>query len=53
MYLLGLLHPLDEEAFDVVLLRLDSPVRLAKRLTADREALQAARTLVEGSYNFV
>ncbi len=48
VYLLGLLHPLDEEAFDVALLRLDSPVRLAKRLTADREALQAARTLVEG-----
>ncbi len=45
VHLLGLLLPLDEEAFDVALIRLDAPLRLRKRLTADREALEGGRAL--------
>jgi len=49
VYLLGLLAPLDEEAFDVALIRLDAPLRLRKRLTADREALAGGRALFKKS----
>lgn len=47
VYLFGLLHPLNEAAFDVALLRLNVPQRLRNRLTADREGLAAARALLE------